>query len=571
MKLSTEAILTGVYRIPATPVQRAACRVRDGLALGDLRTHPDVLAAFGGEEAVAALPSERGIKPTEFWNIASARTAKTTLACAGALADSQSIAHTWGPGEVPRISLLSVKLDVTDVPYRKLRAAFDHPAFRPLLVSERESDRTLVIRHPSGEPLEIAVTAGGQAGIGLSNRWSAGVIPDECCKMNARADDRATNLDDVLSVARERMLDGAQIAPIGSPWSPHGTAYDVVQQYFGKPTDEIVVMRTTGPAGNPTYWTEARLERLKEKDELAWRINALGEFIDPESGLLNPISVRRSTRETPLELPNGPGQYAAGIDPSEGGARNAFTLVIVRLDQETTVENGHRIGRPKLRVALAREYRGLGVAASWAAIGETLAWYGIRGAVSDSYSAGASVALAATVGIRLSIRRLTAHSKLDAYTSFATLLHTDRIELPPHREFLRDLRSIKLRVTQSGQAIHLPTTSDGRHADFAPALIAAMSGMHDVEAAERRQRRLERAHATMAQLGFGDSVAARMLDGLRDSTPDPRKVLGRVRRNLGGGMFADVEIREGDFVAPHEELRPSPSHDHASGQKDESK
>src|SRR5262249_1016962 len=138
VKLSTEAILTRVYGVPATPVQRAACRARDGLPLGELASHPDVITAFGGAEDLAALPGERGIKTTEFWNIASARTAKTTIACAGALADSQNLPKAWGVGEVPRITVLSVTLDVADVPYRKLRAAFDHPAFRPLLINERE-------------------------------------------------------------------------------------------------------------------------------------------------------------------------------------------------------------------------------------------------------------------------------------------------------------------------------------------------------------------------------------------------------------------------------------------------
>lgn len=556
MKLSTESILTGVYGIPATPVQRAACRARDGLPLDDLRDHPDVVAAFGGAEAIAALPSERGIKPAEFWNIASARTAKTTLACAGALADSQSIPATWGPGEVPRISLLSVKLDVADVPYRKLRAAFDHPVFRPLLVSERESDRTLTVLHPSGRTLEIAATAGGQAGIGLANRWSGGVIADEAPKMNARADDRATNLDDVLSVARERMLDGAQIDAIGSPWSPHGTAYDVVQQYFGKPTDEIVVMRTTGPAGNPTYWTPERLERLKAKDEIAWRINALGEFIDPETGLLNPVSIRANTRETPLELPQGPGTYAAGVDPSEGGARgNAFSLVIVRIENETSaIDGGMRsIIRPKWRVVLAREWRGLGVAGSWEAVAEACARYGIRTVTTDRYSGGAGVAVARGFGLTVNQRRLTPATKLEAFSSLATLIHTDRVELPPHREFLRDLRSIKKRTTQNGQVIHLPETGDGRHCDLADAFCAAMAGAFDANEAEQRRARIARAESQLAAVANGSFGQLQDLERMRAALPpETRTPIGYRKKYLGAALgYIDEPIFADDNTTDH--------------------
>lgn len=466
MKLSTESILTGVYGIPATPVQRAACRARDGLPLGDLRDHPDVVAAFGGPEAVAALPSERGIKPTEFWNIASARTAKTTMACAGALADSQSIEATWGPGEVPRISLLSVTLDVADVPYRKLRAAFDHPAFRPLLVSERESDRMLVVRHAkSGLTEEIAVTAGGQAGAGLANRWCLGIIPDEAPKMNARADGRVTNLDDVLSVARERLLDGAQIDPIGSPWSPSGTAYDMVQTYFAKPTDEIVVMRTTGPAGNPSYWTPERLERLRAKDEVAWRINALGEFIDPEAGLLSPVSLRKNTPpERPLELlPEKRAFYGAAVDVGKG----RWTLVVTEAFEA-------KDDLPAFKVALAREFITQSPDTAWKDIAAACARYGIRRCVVDQYAAAESGVIAKRQGLTLEERAWTGPNRLEAFTNLATLLHSDRIELSPERMLQRDLRAVKKRATQQGYTIVLPQTSDGRHCDFAPALAASI-------------------------------------------------------------------------------------------------
>ena len=58
----------------ATDVQRAACRVRDGLPLDDLRDVPAVVEAFGGDAAVSRLASEHGHKPQFFYLIASPRT-----------------------------------------------------------------------------------------------------------------------------------------------------------------------------------------------------------------------------------------------------------------------------------------------------------------------------------------------------------------------------------------------------------------------------------------------------------------------------------------------------------------
>lgn len=475
MKLSTEAIFTKVFGVPATPVQRAACRARDGLPLGELADDPEVIEAFGGEEAIANLPGERGIKPSEYWNIASSRTGKTTLAVSGALADSQSVDLSGlGLGDVPRITILSVKLDVADVPYTKLRAAFDHPAFRPLLVSERPSDRMLTIRHPSGKSIEVCVAAGGQAGVGVANRWSAGIIADEVCKMNARADDRVTNLDDVLSVGRERLLDDAQIDGIGSPWAPNGTAYDMVQTYFGSPGD-IVLMRTTGPAGNPSYWTEKRLARLEAKDPVAWRINKLGEFIDQEAGLISPIAIDDCTRKTPLELPPVRGGICrAAVDTSEGSEKgNGQTLVIVRANRVRF--KGESRARTMYRVVLAREWRGVRPDQFWQAVAECCGRYGLNRVVGDQYAGSANRDLAARYGLKLAILKTTAASNLDAFSNLATVIHEGAIELPPHKQLRADLLSIKKRASQGGGfTIVLPKVG-GRHADYAPALASAVS------------------------------------------------------------------------------------------------
>ncbi len=470
--ITTEGLLTSLdgFRIAtATPVQRAGARVVDGRRLEELRDDPDVVAAFGGPEAIEALPSERGLKPLEFYNVASPRTAKTTIACAAAIVASQTVDLSGlGPGEIPRVSIVSLKLDVADVPFRRLVGVFESStSLRPLLL-EKGSDY-LLVRHPSGKPVEVATVAGGKAAGGLVARWCAGAIFDEATRMNGAADGAVVSLDEGLSAIRERLLPGAQILPLGSPHAPFGPMYDVVQQYFGKPTDTTVVMRTTGPAGNPQYWTPERLERLRERDESAWRIVALGEFLDPESGLLSPIAIKRNTRETPLELPPQQGhRYHAAVDPSEGSTLgNAWTLVIV----ETYVREDRVIA---YRVALAKEWRGCGPEATLQAIARECQRYGVHRARTDQYAASANSAIARRFGLELLVDKTTAGSKLEDFTNLATLLHSDRVELPPDRTLRRDLLGIKKRATQSGQTIVLPKSADGRHCDYGPALAAAL-------------------------------------------------------------------------------------------------
>ncbi|MCC6653457.1 MAG: hypothetical protein IT348_20065 [Candidatus Eisenbacteria bacterium] len=490
MNLTTESLLVSPdgFRIgTATPVQRAGARARDGLPLGELAVDPDVIAAFGGAEAVAALPGERGLKPHEFYNVASARTAKTTLAVAAAIVDALSVDLAGlGPGEIPRVSIVSLKLDVADVPFRRLVGTLESsPVLRGLMIGEPTSN-IVTLRHPSGRPIEIAVVAGAKSGGSLAARWSAGLIADEAPRMNGR-EDGVVNLSDALSTIRERLLPGAQIQCIGSPWAPAGPVYEIVCERFGKPDPNVVVMRTNGPAGNPSYWTQERLERLRETDESAWRINALGEFLNPESGLLSPIAVRRNTREDKLELvPDRNRAYVAAVDLSEvSSAGNASTLVVLEVARDTNAPKQYR-------VALAREWRGCGIEAALRDIAACCQRFGLRRAFTDQYAASANAALARQCGLGLVVERTTASSNVEDYTNLATIIHTDAMELPPDRTFRTDLLAIRRQTTQSGVKIVLPKSGDGRHCDYAPALIRALK--HAVAASRAGGNRLRVVH-----------------------------------------------------------------------------
>ena len=463
--ITTEALLTSKlgFDVPATPVQRAACRARDGLPLRELAHHPDVVWAFGGPDAVAALPGERGIKPAEFWLLAAPRTAKTTIACAAAIVDTQIVDDSGvGVGEVPRVSIISLKLDLADVPFRRaLGCVQGSPVLSRLLL--RHDATSFELRTPRGKVVEFATTAGGKAAGGIAARWSFGVMFDEGPKMDGR-EDAVANLDDGLSVARERMLPGAQIMPIGSPWGPSGPFYDTVQERFGKPDATTVVMKMTGPAANPSHWTPERMARLEARDPIAFRIVAFCEFLDPESGLLNPIAVRTHTRSEPLELPPEDGaSYAAAVDVGKG----RWTLCIVEAYEAAEDKLAY------FRVALAREFLGTDPTEPWGQIAATCQRYGIKTASVDQYAASESNAIAKRYGLQLIERPWNAGNKLEAFTDLATLVHAGRVEFPPDRAFRRDLLAVKKRTTAAGYTIHLPHTSDGRHCDFAPALAAA--------------------------------------------------------------------------------------------------
>jgi hypothetical protein len=251
-----------------------------------------------------------------------------------------------------------------------------------------------------------------------------------------------------------------------------------------------VVLRGTGPQLNPTWWTPKRCADLEVSDPVAHRCDVLGEFSDPEQGLLNPIAVRRSVRATPLELPpDFDGSFYAAVDPSEGLAGgNGFSLCIVERFTPTPATtlwgqtwNQHTDGRQKFRVALVREWRGYRPGQCWQEIAKVCRLYRIGTAVTDQYAAAANADLARHYGLDLRVDRATADSKLADFTDLATLLHEDRIELSPDPVLSRDLLSVKRRVTQGTAKIVLPRTGDGRHADYASALCAAIKRANKCE------------------------------------------------------------------------------------------
>lgn len=475
--ITTEGILCsphGFDLTEATPVQRARCRIGDGLPLLELRDHPDVVAMVGGPAALAALPSERGIAPAIVVDLSSIRSAKTLMALARAVRASQSVdVSGLKRGEVPRIPILNLRLDRARTSFRVLlETVRTSSVLRPLLLEE--TAESLMLRHPSGRPIEIAPVAGAKAGANLVGDWFADLIADEAPRMNGSADDAVINLDHALDASAGRMLPAAQIQLIGSPWAPMGPVYNLVQEHWGKPSEHIVVLRSTGPQNNPSHWTPERCETMRLRNPISYKTDVLGEFADPESGLISPIAVHRSTREKPLELPrDNLGAYGCAIDPSEGSeGGNPWTLVVVQAESIQPGEDEQR--RSRYRVVVAREWRGQRPEQCWKEIAQICRTYGIRSVQSDQYAASANADIARRFGLNLVKVPWTAANKLDAFKNLATLIHQDLVELSPHRVFINDLMSVRRRITQAGETIVLPSTSDGRHCDFAPALARAI-------------------------------------------------------------------------------------------------
>jgi hypothetical protein len=373
-------------------------------------------------------------------------------------------------GELPRVSIMSLKLDVADVPLRLLRGCIEgSPALRSLIV--KVGADSVEVMHPSGRTVEIAVVAGSKAAGGLASRWSAGLILDECTRM-VGADESVANMPEALSVIRERLLPGAQIQAIGSPWAPYGPAYDMFGEYFGHPSEQTVAIRTTGPAGNPVYWNRKRLDALQQRDEGAWRLAEFASFQSPEANLFGAAVVDEATRANPVELPFVRGlTYSAAMDPATRS--NSWTLVVIAVDRSGDTS------RPRYAVAYAGQRTGS--KSSPLKTDVTLAWvssvcsrYQLKAVTTDQWCYDGLLPDARRLGLSLIKRDIKGmDQRVELYEEVRNLLENGRLQLPPVVQLREDLLRVKRKVTQTGVAIELPSVGP-RHCDYAPSLVLAI-------------------------------------------------------------------------------------------------
>ena len=452
----------------ASPLQRAICRVADGQPLGDLAGDPIVM------RALKAVPPR--VKPREFVLLSGIRTGKSLIAAAMAFHWSQTCDVTaLGPGEVPRVSIVSYRKDLADVIFGHVVGRMQaSPVLKTVLLGDPVGD-AIMVRHPSGRPVEIKVVAGARAGSSLVARWSAGCIFDEFPRM-VGGDDGVINWDDSRDAVLLRLLPGTQLAHVGSPWRPYGPAYELVQKHWGSPTRDLVVVKAPAPDMNPAIWTPEAVALAMSNPDV-YRTDVLGEFATPEEALFSAATVEAATRESPEVAPRDPLlTYTAAIDPATRG--NGWTLIVAT-----------RRGRKKI-VAGAWEWRGsrekpLNPDAVLQEIAVILRQYGITWLDSDQHMGDALTVIARQHGLSLLQQTTSDKERTDKYLAIRTRLDMGEVELPPVPQLRTDLLHLRKRVTQTGVSIVLPLTADGRHADFAPALMLAMSRYLDDVAEEK--------------------------------------------------------------------------------------
>jgi len=474
----------------ATPVQRAICRACEGLPLGELAEHPDVVEAFGGAEAVALL-APGGVRPREVDLLGGIRAGKSVLVAAHAWWCSQvADMSRVRPGEIPRYPLLSVNTKSAEATFNHLAGTIlARPLMRALLVGEIGAD-SLVVRSPSGKPVEIAVAAGARAGANVISVFLCGAAFEEYPRQASEAAGAVVNYDSQLQSASGRVLDGGQILSAGAPWGPTGPAWERFSSGFGRPTADRVIVRATGPQMNPSWWSPQRCAALQRSNPTAYTCDVLAQFADPSSALVMQSQIKHATRrDGPAILPCVSGHgYVAAMDPGTRG--NSWTLVVVGGWQDAD-------GVARYEVALAREWKG---SSEWPLVpSEVLKqiaslifpYHKCAKVFTDQHSADAIRDAGSRIGLDVQIRMVVAGNapelaatgkppkkgtvyRNDMYETMAGIFASEAITIPDDRTLVADLLSVR-RVNGRSTTYDLPSSADARHCDYVPALALALS------------------------------------------------------------------------------------------------
>lgn len=483
---NTEELLTSPDAFgveTATDLQRAICRILDGRALGDLAKDPVVQEALGTNKALDFLLTDEEIEarggilhaPPEVDVLAAVRTAKSMLAAARAVVASQScpIDHL-GPGEIPRYSILSLSKDNARVVLGHLCGLLSQPMLEPLkmtkedmgpwskLIDDMGADviGSEFLWHPCGRPVEIRVVAGQKGGGSLVSRWSIGAVFDEAPRM-VGASDGVINYDDARRAVRTRLLPGAQILSLGSPWQPYGPIFDRFNSYFGEPTPTRVILRGRGPDLNPFWWTPERCAEIEKDDPIAFQTDVKAEFADMPETLFTQLILNQCSKVKKHIEWSHRCDYEAALDPAT--RNNAWTFAI-----------SSRIGIKK-KIVYWKDWQGTSInplkpRVVLGKIGKVLKDYHLTSASTDQWSADALSDIASNLddnSFDLIVEDWKGSEKVDAFTSLATQMIDGKVDIPDESKIRKDMTLVKRKVTNNGIQIVFPQTADGRHCDYA--------------------------------------------------------------------------------------------------------
>ena len=365
--------------------------------------------------------------------------------------------HNVQPGDIGIVAIISQHRDEAAQRIRTIKSILDAlgETYKPIQNGIRLTSKDV------GFKVYTASVAG------VSGFTSICILCDEVAKWRD-ADTGANPAKEVLASVRPTMatMPLAKILLSSSPMGrldAHATAFDKGDDDF-----QWTAFATTWDA-NPTI-SEADTHAL-ERDERRRRREYGAEPTDEtEFSLLSAIMLNKAQRPdnepVPAEMGN---HYVASMDP--GFTRNAWTFAITSRRVVGAVV--------KRSVVFINEWRGSATQPldPKVVLPEILAYckeYDLDTVYTDQYERFSLNSIGQSIGLNVVAATWTAADKLGAYESLETWFANGEVDIPPDKQLRADLLGIQSKITANGFTIKLQETGDGRHCDYAPAVLLGL-------------------------------------------------------------------------------------------------
>lgn len=362
-----------------------------------------------------------------------------------------------GPGDVAAVAIVSPRGKTSQIAVGYGREFASRPGIEDLVDSSRAEGFTL--RRPDGRLVEFSVISKSRGGSALRGLSLVTVVIDESEFVPAGGRDAVVNDDDLISAAMPRMLPGALMLLVSTPWPAPSATSRAFEENYGHPRTGIaakggtLLMRDHDPAIAKRIELETARNPANAAREYAC------ELIDGGGGAF----FERSTIDAAISfapIVSRQMQATAGVDPAFVNDSSALAIVerhdnlVVMVHGEIVAPEPHRPLVPSV------------VIGSFAA---TARGYGCTYLATDSHKIG--IVRENALAHDLDTRVLSTEQSMIALRE---VLREGRLRIPNDPRLLSQLRAIQYRPrTGGGLTIMSPRTQEG-HGDLVSALAMAV-------------------------------------------------------------------------------------------------
>ena len=200
------------------------------------------------------------------------------------------------------------------------------PILKSALVGEPTGE-SLTLRRPDGILVDIQVAVADKGGASARSKSLLFCGVDEACFLSGTGS--AVNDEDICSAARPRLVPGAQIWIVSTPWVENeGVLEGLITSDWGKHTNALVAARVSTRLLNPTWDPDGSIEKA-ERARPGGSANADREIlaIPLPRGTSSYFPADAISKACKLEAPDArPQELGAGADLGHGHDNSALSV-----------------------------------------------------------------------------------------------------------------------------------------------------------------------------------------------------------------------------------------------------